>query len=102
MVGAGTGVTLIPEMAAAVETRSASVSGSLQECPTFANHRDDLAEDKSSGGQLLQVSEAVCAAPDTLRKAHRGNRRDPRTSWSSGRCRAAVADRFRRRQSGFR
>jgi len=43
-------VTLIPEMAVAVETRSASVSVARFKTPaTLANHRHDLAQDESSG-----------------------------------------------------
>ena len=47
MVGAGIGVTLIPEMAVAVETRSASVSVARFRNPQpVANHRHGLAQDK--------------------------------------------------------
>ena len=50
MVSAGIGVTLIPEMAVAVETRSASVSVARFKNPqAVANHRHDLAQDKSAG-----------------------------------------------------
>ena len=49
MVGAGMGVTLIPEMAVAVETRSASVVGrALQGAAAVAHHRHDLAQDQSA------------------------------------------------------
>jgi len=50
MVGAGIGVTLIPEMAVAVETRSAPVScRPLQESATLANHWHGLAQDEPAG-----------------------------------------------------
>ena len=50
MVSAGIGVTLIPEMAVAVETRSASVSVARFENPqAVANHRHDLAQDQPAG-----------------------------------------------------
>src|SRR5712675_3688669 len=48
MVSAGIGVTLIPEMAVAVETRSASVSVALQEPATLAYHRYGLAQEESA------------------------------------------------------
>jgi len=69
MVGAGMGVTLIPEMAVAVETRSASVS--------LARFRDPqpsrtvgMVWRKTSplAGKLLQISEAVCHSADALRR----------------------------------
>ena len=48
MVSAGIGVTLIPEIAVAVETRSASVSVARFKNPQpSANHRHGLAQDKS-------------------------------------------------------
>ena len=49
MVGAGIGVTLIPEMAVAVETRSAPVSVCrFQKPAALPNHRHGLAQDQSS------------------------------------------------------
>lgn len=71
MVGAGIGVTLIPEMAVAVETRSAPVS--------VARFRDP--QPKRTIGmiwrrtsplskQLLQVAEVVRHSASTLRTAH--------------------------------
>jgi LysR family transcriptional regulator, hydrogen peroxide-inducible genes activator len=69
MVGAGIGVTLIPEMAVAVETRSASVSVA----------RFEIAKPSRTVGmiwrktspltrQLLQISEVVRRSAETLRE----------------------------------
>jgi LysR family hydrogen peroxide-inducible transcriptional activator len=76
MVGAGMGVTLIPEMAVAVETRSASVSvarfGNPQPSRTIGmiwRNTSPLA------GQLRQLSEVVCRSADALRE-----QRDPGSS----------------------
>ena len=68
MVGAGIGVTLIPEMAVAMETRSASVSvarfRSLRPSRTIG-----MIWRKTSPlvKQLLQISEVVRASAETLR-----------------------------------
>ena len=71
MVSAGMGVTFIPEMAVAVETRSASVS--------VAHFRDPqpsrtigMVWRKTSplARQLLQISEVVGLSADALRKQH--------------------------------
>jgi LysR family transcriptional regulator, hydrogen peroxide-inducible genes activator len=73
MVGAGIGVTLIPEMAVAMETRSASVS--------FARFRNPqpsrtigMIWRKTSPlvAQLLQISEVVRDSADTLRAQRAG------------------------------
>ena len=73
MVGAGIGVTLIPEMAVAMETRSASVS--------FARFRNPqpsrtigMIWRKTSPlvAQLLQISEVVRDSADTLREQRAG------------------------------
>ncbi|WP_298260846.1 hydrogen peroxide-inducible genes activator [Bradyrhizobium sp.] len=69
MVGAGIGVTLIPEMAVAVETRSASVSVARfrnpQPCRTIG-----MVWRKTSplARQLQQISEVVCLAAGKERK----------------------------------
>lgn len=69
MVGAGMGVTLIPEMAVGVETRSASVS-----LARFADPQPQrsigMVWRKTSplAKQLLQISEVVAGAADGLRK----------------------------------
>jgi LysR family transcriptional regulator, hydrogen peroxide-inducible genes activator len=68
MVGAGIGVTLIPEMAVGVETRSASVS-----VARFSNPQPSrtigMVWRKTSplAGQLQQISEVICLAADALR-----------------------------------
>jgi DNA-binding transcriptional LysR family regulator len=50
MVSAGIGVTLIPEMAIAVETRSASVSTAMfGRAGTHPHGRHDLAQDQPTG-----------------------------------------------------
>ena len=50
MVGAGIGVTLIPEMAVAVETRSAaSLRRPVRQPAAIANHRHGLAQDQPAG-----------------------------------------------------
>ncbi|MEI8714006.1 MULTISPECIES: hydrogen peroxide-inducible genes activator [unclassified Mesorhizobium] len=71
MVGAGVGVTLIPEMAVPVETRSAAVS-----VAHFANPQPSrtigMIWRKTSpiAKQLLLISEVVRQAADTLRAQH--------------------------------
>jgi LysR family transcriptional regulator, hydrogen peroxide-inducible genes activator len=82
MVSAGMGVTLIPEMAVAVETRSASVSvarfGDPQPSRTIGmiwRKTSPLAR------QLLQLAEVVCRSADALRDQHNpgSSSRSPRT-----------------------
>jgi LysR family hydrogen peroxide-inducible transcriptional activator len=69
MVSAGIGVTLIPEMAVAVETRSASVSVSRFKNPQ-PSRTIGMVWRKTSplARQLLQISEVICLSADTLRK----------------------------------
>jgi LysR family hydrogen peroxide-inducible transcriptional activator len=69
MVGAGIGVTLIPEMAVAVETRSATVSVSRFKNPQ-PSRTIGMVWRKTSplAGQLQQISEVVCLAADALRE----------------------------------
>lgn len=71
MVSAGIGVTLIPEMAVAVETRSASVSVARFKNPQ-PSRTIGMVWRKTSplARQLLQISEVVCLSADTLRKQH--------------------------------
>jgi LysR family transcriptional regulator, hydrogen peroxide-inducible genes activator len=75
MVGAGMGVTLIPEMAAAVETRSASVSvARLKEPQPSRTIGMIWRKSNPLAGQLLQLSEAVCgsaAVPTKPKRAYR-------------------------------
>jgi LysR family hydrogen peroxide-inducible transcriptional activator len=63
MVGAGIGVTLIPEMAVAVETRSASVSVARFKNPQ-PSRTIGMVWRKTSplARQLVQISEVVCLA----------------------------------------
>jgi len=68
MVSAGVGVTLIPEMAEAVETRSASVSVARFSDPQ-PTRTIGMVWRKTSplAGQLHELSEAVCRSADSLR-----------------------------------
>ena len=69
MVGAGMGVTLIPEMAVAVETRSASVSVARFKEPQPSRTIGMIWRKTSPlAGQLLQISEVVRESAETLRK----------------------------------
>jgi LysR family transcriptional regulator, hydrogen peroxide-inducible genes activator len=69
MVGAGIGVTLIPEMAVGVETRSASVSVARFKNPQPVRTIGMVWRKTSPlAGQLLQISEIVCLAADALRE----------------------------------
>ena len=71
MVGAGIGVTLIPEMAVAVETRSASVSVTRFKNPQ-PSRTIGMVWRKTSplAGQLMQFSEVVRLSAEALRKQH--------------------------------
>jgi LysR family transcriptional regulator, hydrogen peroxide-inducible genes activator len=71
MVGAGIGVTLIPEMAVAVEARSASVSVARFNNPQ-PSRTIGMVWRKTSplARQLLQISEVVCLSADALREQH--------------------------------
>src|SRR5581483_10898261 len=68
MVGAGIGVTLIPEMAVAVETRSASVSVARFKNPQ-PSRTIGMVWRKTSplARQLLQISEVVCLSAGKTR-----------------------------------
>jgi LysR family hydrogen peroxide-inducible transcriptional activator len=71
MVSAGIGVTLIPEMAVAVETRSASVSVARFNDPQPARTIGMVWRKTSPlARQLLQISEVVCLSADALREQH--------------------------------
>ena len=69
MVSAGIGVTLIPEIAVAVETRSASVSVARFKNPQ-PSRTIGMVWRKTNplARQLLQISEMVCLAADAARK----------------------------------
>jgi LysR family transcriptional regulator, hydrogen peroxide-inducible genes activator len=71
MVSAGIGVTLIPEMAVAVETRSASVSVARFKDPQ-PSRTIGMVWRKTSplARQLLQISEVVRLSAETLRAQH--------------------------------
>jgi LysR family hydrogen peroxide-inducible transcriptional activator len=76
MVSAGMGVTLIPEMAVPVETRSAPVSIARFKKPQPSRTIGMIWRKTSPlKEQLLQISEAVCRAAETLRR-----RRNPGSS----------------------
>jgi LysR family transcriptional regulator, hydrogen peroxide-inducible genes activator len=72
MVSAGIGVTLIPEMAVAVEARSASVSVARFKNPQ-PSRTIGMVWRKTSplARQLLQFSEVVRLSADALRKQHK-------------------------------
>jgi LysR family transcriptional regulator, hydrogen peroxide-inducible genes activator len=71
MVSAGMGVTLIPEMAVAVETRSASVSVARFDDPQPSRSIGMIWRKTSPlAGQLLQLSEVVSRSADVLRAQH--------------------------------
>ncbi len=71
MVGAGIGVTLIPEMAVAVETRSASVSVTRFKKPQPSRTIGMIWRKTSPlARQLLEISEVVRLSAETLRKQH--------------------------------
>jgi LysR family transcriptional regulator, hydrogen peroxide-inducible genes activator len=75
MVGAGMGVTFIPEMAA-VETRSASVSVARFRDPQPSRTIGMIWRKKNPlAAQLSQLSEVVSGAADALRESNRGHRR---------------------------
>jgi LysR family hydrogen peroxide-inducible transcriptional activator len=69
MVSAGIGVTLIPEMAVAVETRSAPVSVARFKNPQPSRTIGMIWRKTSPlAGQLLQISEVVGLSADALRE----------------------------------
>ncbi len=71
MVSAGIGVTLIPEMAVAVETRSASVSVSRFKSPQPSRTIGMIWRKTSPiAKQLLQISEVVRQSAAALREQH--------------------------------
>src|SRR6202023_2229951 len=71
MVSAGLGVTLIPEMAVAVETRSASVSVTRFKKPQPSRTIGMIWRKTSPlARQLLEISEVVGLSAEALRKQH--------------------------------
>src|SRR3984893_13858550 len=82
MVSAGIGVTLIPEMAVAVEARSASVSVARFKNPQPSRTIGMIWRKTSPlARQLLQFSEVVCLSAEALRTQHDPGSasRNPRT-----------------------
>ena len=82
MVSAGIGVTLIPEMAVAVETRSASVSVVRFKNPQPSRTIGMIWRKTSPlARQLLQISEVVCLSAGKVRGRHKTgpSSRKPRT-----------------------
>lgn len=74
MVGAGMGVTLIPEMAVGVETRSAAVSIARFKDPQPKRTIGMIWRKTSPlANELTQISQVVCQSADTQR---RGQKRD--------------------------
>ena len=86
MVSAGIGVTLIPEMAVDVETRSASVSVSRLKDPQ-PSRTIGMVWRKTSplARQVTQISEAVGLAADAMRKQTASSRSSSRSSSRNGR-----------------
>lgn len=71
MVGVGLGVTLLPEMAVAVETSSASVSVAHFKRPEPSRTIGMIWRKTSPlAQQLLQISEVVRQSADTMRELH--------------------------------
>jgi LysR family hydrogen peroxide-inducible transcriptional activator len=71
MVGAGIGVTLIPEMAVAVETRSASVSVARFTSPQPSRTIGMIwRKTNPLAKQLLRISEVVRQSAEALREQH--------------------------------
>src|ERR1700726_2604315 len=71
MVSAGIGVTLIPEMAVAVETRSASVAVARFKTPHPSRTVGMICRKTSPlARQVLQISEVVRLSADALREQH--------------------------------
>jgi LysR family hydrogen peroxide-inducible transcriptional activator len=75
MVGAGIGVTLIPEMAVPVETRSASVSVAQFEAPQPSRTIGIIwRKTNPLADQLHQISDVVRQSAQVLRQAHQAER----------------------------
>lgn len=82
MVSAGMGVTLIPEMAVAVETRSASVSVARFKNPQPSRTVGMIWRKTSPlAGQLVQLSKVICRSADAVSGRHKpgSSSRKPRT-----------------------
>jgi LysR family hydrogen peroxide-inducible transcriptional activator len=80
MVGAGMGITLIPEMAVAVETRRAAVSVARFKAPQPSRTIGMIWRKTSPlAAQLLELSEVVRSSAEGLRDGHQadGHHADP-------------------------
>ncbi len=89
MVGAGIGVTLIPEMAVAVETRSAAVCVARFKEPQPARTIGMIwRRTNPLAGQLEKISAVICLSADALRKRRKPpssrQRRDQPASKAAG------------------
>jgi LysR family transcriptional regulator, hydrogen peroxide-inducible genes activator len=79
MVSAGIGVTLIPEMAVPVETRSASVSATCFKDPQPSRAIGMIWRKTSPlARQLLQFSEVVCLAAGAKKRNSASTSRNAR------------------------
>ena len=86
MVSAGMGVTLIPEMAVAVETRSGSVSVARFTDPQPSRTIGMIWRKTSPlAGQLLQLADLVRRSANALREQHNGSLIVPGPKRRSGR-----------------
>ncbi|MBY0611188.1 MAG: LysR family transcriptional regulator [Beijerinckiaceae bacterium] len=84
MVSAGIGVTLIPEMAVAVETRSAAVSLARFRTPKPSRTIGMVWRRTSPlAKQLLAISEVVRRSADTLRQSHQEAAHERASSFSA-------------------
>jgi LysR family transcriptional regulator, hydrogen peroxide-inducible genes activator len=89
MVSAGMGVTLIPEMAVAVETRSGAVSVARFADPQPARTIGMIWRKTSPlAGQLLQLADLVRRSANALRAQHGGSLVVPGPKRRSGKRRA--------------
>ncbi len=92
MVGAGIGVTLIPEMAVPVETRSAPVSTVRFSDPQPSRTIGMIWRKTSPlAKQLLQISHVVRQSADALYAAH-SSAQPPAAPWNGGRDGAGPGD----------
>ena len=100
MVSAGMGVTLIPEMAMAVETRSAPVSVTRFKDPQPSRTIGMIWRRTSPlAGQLMALSQEVCRSAEALREQHNpaSTSRNPRAGRpSAGHSRRSRARRQKR------
>jgi LysR family hydrogen peroxide-inducible transcriptional activator len=83
MVSSGIGVTLIPEMALAVETRSASVSVARFEPPPSRTVGMIWRKTTPLARQLEQISDVIRLSADALRE-QQSLELSARDSWTKG------------------